>query len=382
MQFDLPLPPLTLQCGVPLRGLHVRGWAVGPGCEPLAAHRVDGSGVVRRGAAELQRLWSGSVPALDPGVPTVLFVHALTGDAQAGGPGGWWEPIIGPGKVFDPTTTRLIGFNHLGSCYGSYGPADEGFPRWEDLPDPPETQNLPTPPAWRPAPITAWDQARVTVRALDQLGITTLQRVSGASVGGNLSLCIQALIPDRVGAVDAIACGARSTPWILGWNFLGRQAVLADPDAGLGLARAAAHLSYRSEAGLEVRQARHLRGEHPFAPYAMQTYLQHHGDKLRARFDPASYVSMLDAMDHHDVATVPRRDPSETWSDAAPWGLDRLHHVNGVGIDSDELFHPQHLRAVCEAVPGGTFETLHSPHGHDAFLMDFAGLAELMERHR
>ena len=69
---------------------------------------------------------------LSPAVPTVLLVHALTGDARAGGPDGWWEPLIGPGRVLDPRHVRLLCFNLLGSCYGSSGPVDADFPRAPD----------------------------------------------------------------------------------------------------------------------------------------------------------------------------------------------------------------------------------------------------------
>ncbi|MEN0062626.1 MAG: alpha/beta fold hydrolase [Myxococcota bacterium] len=378
MQFDLPLPPLTLQCGLRLPGLHVRGWAAGPGLEGLSPIDID-PGPIRRDAAALETLWASPPPRLEADVPTVLFMHALTGDAQAGEPDGWWSFLIGPDGPYDPTKTRLIGLNHLGSCYGSYGPADAAFPRWSDLPEPPDLNNLPPNPSWRPAPLTAWDQARVTLLALDGLGVKRVERVVGGSIGGNLALCMQVLAPDRFEAVDAVACGPRSTPWILGFNHVGRQAVLTDPVAGLPLARALAHLSYRSEQGLEERQGRTVRGTHPFGAYAMQTYLQHHGAKLVSRFDPASYVSMLDAMDHHDLETRPTRDDHESWSTDGEWGRARLHDVRGVGIHSDELFHPHLLRALCESVPGGSYRELSSPHGHDAFLMPGTLLGTLLE---
>src|SRR5215204_7336302 len=31
----------------------------------------------------------------------VLVLHALTGDSLAAGPGGWWDPLIGPGRALD-----------------------------------------------------------------------------------------------------------------------------------------------------------------------------------------------------------------------------------------------------------------------------------------
>ena len=35
--------------------------------------------------------------------------------------------------------------------------------------------------------------------------------------------------------------------------------------------------------------------------YAVESYLEHHGDKLAERFDPNSYVVLSEAMNHHDV---------------------------------------------------------------------------------
>src|SRR5687768_7742492 len=37
----------------------------------------------------------------EAGDNAVLVLHALTGDSQAGGSGGWWEPLIGPGRALD-----------------------------------------------------------------------------------------------------------------------------------------------------------------------------------------------------------------------------------------------------------------------------------------
>src|SRR5690606_8890115 len=107
--------------------------------------------VVRRDPAQVLR---GGAP-LAAGVPTVLVVHALTGDARAGGPQGWWAPVIGPGRALDPARHRVLCFNLLGSCYGSSGPVDAAFPGG--------------------ATVTTWDQAASLVSALDALGVRELE---------------------------------------------------------------------------------------------------------------------------------------------------------------------------------------------------------------
>src|SRR5271166_2968386 len=56
----------------------------------------------------------------------ILICHALTGDSHAYAPEqpddprvGWWNPLIGPGRVFDTDRFYVICSNVLGGCYGS-----------------------------------------------------------------------------------------------------------------------------------------------------------------------------------------------------------------------------------------------------------------------
>ena len=53
----------------------------------------------------------------------VLVLHALTGDSLAAGPGGWWDPLIGPGRALDTDQAFVICANILGGCQGTTGPA-------------------------------------------------------------------------------------------------------------------------------------------------------------------------------------------------------------------------------------------------------------------
>src|SRR5690606_22280606 len=59
----------------------------------------------------------------------ILVTHAWTGDAHAAGrhseedrKPGWWDDMIGPGKVLDTNRYFVLCSNVIGSCKGSTGP--------------------------------------------------------------------------------------------------------------------------------------------------------------------------------------------------------------------------------------------------------------------
>ncbi len=53
----------------------------------------------------------------------ILILHALSGDAHASGPDGWWENLIGQGKGIDTDKYFVICNNVIGGCKGSTGPS-------------------------------------------------------------------------------------------------------------------------------------------------------------------------------------------------------------------------------------------------------------------
>lgn len=401
---DLELEPFRLEAGVPLARLVVRTWWWGPeadlpaladaGAVPAPAESPEPVPVRRALPAGplTQRL------TLPSSVPTIVCVHALTGDARVGGSGGWWEPLVGPGAPLDPTTHRILCFNNLGSCYGTTGAADEGFPRLGDTPHgevAPDKGGFALPDDL-PAPITTWDQARAILLALDTLGVDEVALVCGGSLGGMIATALAALAPDRFPRVLALAALDRATPWIIGWNHIGRQAIAealrvgADPTRMLGLAREIAHMTYRAGAGLMERHGRRVASADqvwsPRAPYAVQTYLEHQALRLVRRYDPRAYVSQLDAMDHHDLSRPPPTpDAHESWTTTAPWpGLARVSgRLDTVAIDSDELFFAREIHdlVVRHRMHGheATWALVQSAHGHDAFLMAWEPLRRLVD---
>ena len=60
----------------------------------------------------------------------VLICHALTGDQYVvgthplTGKQGWWDDLVGPGKVIDTDRFYVVCANVLGGCMGSTGPKE------------------------------------------------------------------------------------------------------------------------------------------------------------------------------------------------------------------------------------------------------------------
>jgi len=315
---------------------------------------------------------------LRPGGDAVLALHPLTGNAEPvrvpddrSGAGGWWDDLIGPGRLLDPGRVPVIAMNVIGSCYGSTGPGDvapDGKPWGLRLPA-----------------LTVRDMVRAQARALDRLPVGRLT-VLGGSLGGMLALEWARLFPARVRLAVAIGASDALGPRALMENAVQRQAILTDPDfdplrpgptRGLALARQIAMITYRGGASLDrqfgrrrIPQARTL---HPTEPtFAVETYLAHQGERLTERFCALSYLMLIRAMDSHDVTeSVPDAVPPAA---AAP--------VHYVGISSDTLFPPGEVRQSAQrAARRGQragYTLFRSGYGHDAFLVEARALAPLL----
>jgi homoserine O-acetyltransferase len=309
----------------------------------------------------------------------VLVLHALTGDAHAAGaagPGqptaGWWDPLIGPRKAIDTDRYFVVSANILGGCQGSTGPSSPGpdgrpwgsrFPR-----------------------LTVRDQVKAETLLARELGISAWHTIVGGSAGGMRALEWAIGYPSKVHRLLMVATTAwasaeqialtetqaaaiRSDAHFHGGDYYGEE---RGPVDGLDVARRIAQISYRSERELEQRFGRD-RAATPGEPWAVDSYLRHHGEKLTRRFDANSYLVLGDAMNSHDVGRG---------RGGIGVALSRISARTIVaGIDSDRLYPLFQQQLLAEQIPRSRrLEIVNSAHGHDGFLIEHEQVGALIDR--
>jgi homoserine O-acetyltransferase len=287
----------------------------------------------------------------------ILVFHALTGSADVE---AWWGPLVGPGRALDTSRHAIVTANLLGGCYGSSGPAEWLAQTGERFPE-----------------LTPADLARAHIPLLEHLGVQRLALATGGSLGGMVALQWGRVASVPTDRLVVFAAPAAASPQAVGWNAVQRMAIEADPawrgglyspgngpSAGLAAARALAMITYRSGAEFQARFGRQSsRSEEMFD---VEYYLRRQGDKLVARFDAASYVSLMRSMDLQDVGDLAL---------AARETAERVGHVVGVGIDSDILYLATEVRdwvmAYRAAGASAEYREIASLYGHDAFLIEW-----------
>ncbi len=304
----------------------------------------------------------------------IVVCHALTGSARAAGETGWWDPMIGPGAPLDTNRYAVFCANILGSCYGTTGPLSVNPATGE-----PYGPSFPR--------INVRDMVEVQRRLFDRVGVRSIVTVVGGSLGGLQVLEWAAQAPDQVRSIIPIGCSLAHSAWAIGFNETARQAIRSDPnwhdgdylrkgtspDAGLGLARMIAMLSYRAERSFRTRFGREVRarGDEGAGTYEVESYLHYQGEKFIERFDANCYIHITHAMDDFDVA--------EGRGSAARALEPFRGRAMVIGIDSDILYppHEQHeiVDVLCANGNQATYRELTSPHGHDAFLIEWEQMA-------
>jgi homoserine O-acetyltransferase len=316
--------------------------------------------------------WGRLSPSADN---AVLILHALTGDSHVvgeAGPGhpsaGWWQGLVGPGLPIDTDRWFVVAPNVLGGCQGTTGPAStapDGRPYGSRFPF-----------------VTTRDQVLTEAGLADRLGIDRWALVVGGSMGGMRALEWAVSFPERVARLLVLATTAASGGDQIAWCSPQLAAIRADarfrggdyygaapgdgPHLGLGVARRIAHATYRSGAELNLRFGRLAQpGESPVGGgrYAVESYLDHHAEKLVRRFDANSYLVLTEAMNAHDVGRG---------RGGVAAALSRVTARTAVAaIDSDRLYPVESAAEIAAGIADcAPLHVLSSPYGHDAFLIE------------
>lgn len=427
----------------------------------------------------------------------IVITHALSGSSDIA---DWWGPLLGKGKAFDPSKYFIICLNSLGSPYGSASPVTL---------DPATKQ-----PYGPQFPLTTIrDDVRIHKLVLDFLGVQQVAAVVGGSMGGMLALEYPSIfnIDDGdssdnnsnkfVRSIIVLASSARHSAWCISWSEAQRQSIYTDPKyrdgyyylysdgdgnnkpvSGLGAARMAALLTYRSKESFESRFGRndpykvtnipksklqlptppsssgsldgsdtkrysssgdnwtihndgknYIKGSAPSSTrtktdthgtsvsepsavnkkaqtfFTAQNYLRYQGNKFVNRFDANCYIAITRKMDTHDLArdryvTKPnaltghnhvrihnrnslakQKPSSNNNNNTVLEPITMEQHLNKlnlpsliIGISSDGLFNIQEQEYLAQNMPRSEFHRIESPEGHDAFLLEFQEINEVI----
>lgn len=330
--------------------------------------------------------WGTLSPSRDN---AILVEHALTGDSHLTGPAGnghatsgWWSTVVGPGLAIDTDRWFVVAPNMLGGCQGSTGPSSLA-------PDGAE---------WgaRFPYLTIRDQVAAQVAFTDRLGIDRWAMVVGGSMGGMHALEWAIGYPERVDGLAVLAAPPVTTADQIALNSVQVEAIRTDPlfrsgdyyDApdgdgptrGLALARRMALLNYRSPNELNGRFERSWQsGISPLGAggrFAVESYLDFHGNKFTRRFDANSYITLVEAMNSHDIGRG-RGGVASALSRVTARSLI-------VGIDSDRLFPVEGQQEIAWHLPGNIdgdeAVILESGFGHDGFLIEGDAVGRQLRR--
>ena len=278
--------------------------------------------------------------------PIVLVNHALTGNSQVIGTQGWWNDLIGESKTIDTLKYTVLAFNVPGNGYDGFS-----IENYQDF--------------------NARDIAQLFNQGIATLKIYQLFAIIGGSVGGGIAWEMAALEPKITQHLIPIATDWKSTDWLIANCFLQEQ-ILANSSKPIEDARIHAMLCYRTPESFSSKFKRTTNEELDI--YNIESWLAHHGNKLQKRFQLSAYKMMNQLLKTIDITRG--RDSFA----AVASKIEANIHI--IGIDSDLFFTANENRATYEELKkykeNVSYQEIVSIHGHDAFLIEYQQLHNLL----
>jgi homoserine O-acetyltransferase len=282
--------------------------------------------------------------------PVVVVNHALTGNSNVTGENGWWNNLIGEDKTVDTNYFTVISFNIPGNGY------DDIF------------GNLIT----SYQDFTIRDEARIFWEGLSFLKIESVFAIIGGSLGGAVAWEMVALKPNSIENLIPIATDWKATDWVIA-NVLIQDQILNNSDDPIADARIHAMLLYRTPQSINQRFQRNKLEN--LSIFQIENWLINHGFKLKNRFRLSAYRLMNHLLKTNNI-TRDRKDLLTLLQDVKT-------NIHIVAVDTDYFFIPdenretyQQLKTIKDNV---FYHEIISIHGHDAFLIEFDQLAQILE---
>lgn len=279
--------------------------------------------------------------------PVVLVNHALTGNSDVAGEKGWWSDLIGENKCIDTLKYTVLAFNIPGNGYDGF--VVENF---KDF--------------------VAGDIAKIFLEGLGQLKIKKLYAIIGGSLGGGIAWEMAVYNPAITEHLIPVASDWKSTDWLIA-NCQIQEQILKNSRQPVHDARMHAMLCYRTPASFKERFQRSTNEE--LKVFNVESWLMHHGKKLQERFQLSAYRLMNQLLKTIDVTRN---------GDAGFNTLQKSNmKIHIIGVNSDLFFtaeeNKQTYKRLAVSNSNVTYGEVQSVHGHDAFLMEFQQLENLLK---
>jgi len=280
--------------------------------------------------------------------PVVLVNHALTGNSNVCGQEGWWKELIGEGKCIDTQRYSILSFNIPGNGFEDHRNIINNY---KDF--------------------IAGDIAQLFLQGLKELKIESLFAVIGGSVGGGIAWEMAALAPTLIKHLIPVATDWKSTDWLIANCFL-QDNILNNSSNPLEDARIHAMLCYRTPQSFKFKFDRTIHETKGI--FNIESWLAHHGVKLRERFKLSAYKLINQILKTIDI-TRDSKDFDKTVSEITS-------HIHIVSVDNDLFFNAEEnkntFRRLQQLGKKSSYYEIQSIHGHDAFLIEFEQLTSFL----
>mgnify|MGYP000027953526 CR=1 FL=1 len=279
--------------------------------------------------------------------PIVVVNHALTGNSNVCGEDGWWASLIGDGKCIDTNKYTVLAFNIPGNGFDGF--VIENYKEF-----------------------VAGDMARIFLEGLRQLHINRIFALIGGSLGGGIAWEMAAINPLLTEHLIPVAADWKSTDWLIA-NCQIQEQFLVNSSQPVHDARMHAMLCYRTPQSFKARFQRSTNEE--LQVFNVESWLTHHGEKLRERFQVSAYKLTNQLLKTIDIT----RGGEEAFLNLQ----NSSTNIHIIGVDSDLFFtateNKDTFKQIAQANSNVTYGEIKSLHGHDAFLIEFEQMKQLLK---